>query len=533
MNLLHPFFTQAAARGARTAIVAADGSSASYIDLMAQSARLAAVWQRKGIGAGDRVLLAMPLGIALYASLAALWRLGAVVVFPEPALGLNGLRHAVDVTRPKAYLAGGWFRALHFAWPALWRIPMITPESALADAAAGGDPLASVGADHPALISFTSGSTGRPKTIVRSHGFLAHQNACVADLLKPQREDEVDLVAFPVFVLANLGLGVTSVLPNWNLRHHDAADAGSIARHADTHHVTRALIPPSICETLTRGPAIRLDAVFTGGGPVFPDLLERLAARMPQADIVSVYGSTEAEPIAHQHVGDIGADDWRTMKSGGGLLAGAPIRDIQLKILDARSSSPGTTSTRATSIRPTTARPNSRLTAHLASHRRCWPGRRDRAAVAARPPRRPRRRSAPFGVEAAARFWPNVRQAALVAIDGKPVLAIAGISGSRDLWQREADRIGTLRVVAVKSIPLDRRHRSKIDYAALRKLLSAPDEIAARRNTPTSSEERRGGRLEGWPRTRSVRPSFETRPSGAPQDEVGVWLRPRMRFCAR
>src|SRR5258705_151533 len=82
MNLLHPFFAQAAARGARTAIVAADGSSASYVDLMAQSARLAAVWQHKGIGAGDRVLLAMPLGIALYASLAALWRLGAVVVFP-------------------------------------------------------------------------------------------------------------------------------------------------------------------------------------------------------------------------------------------------------------------------------------------------------------------------------------------------------------------------------------------------------------------------------------------------------------------
>src|SRR5262245_11951110 len=106
MNLLQPFFAEAAARGARTAIIAADGGRASYADLLASSARLAAAWRHKGIEAGDRVLLAMPLGIALYACLAALWRLGAVVVFPEPALGLKGLRHAVAVTGPKAFLAG-------------------------------------------------------------------------------------------------------------------------------------------------------------------------------------------------------------------------------------------------------------------------------------------------------------------------------------------------------------------------------------------------------------------------------------------
>ena len=475
MNLLQPFFIEAAARGARTAIVAANGSSATYADLMAQSARLAAVWQRNGIGAGDRVLLAMPLGIPLYASLAALWRLGAVVVFPEPALGLSGLRHAVAVTKPKAFLAGGWFRALRLAWPALWRIPMITPGDVAADAVAGSDPLASMAADHPALISFTSGSTGKPKTIVRSHGFLARQNACVADLLKPQREDEVDLVAFPVFVLANLGLGVTSVLPNWNLRRHDTADAGSIARHAATHHVTRALIPPSICEKLTRGPAMRLDAIFTGGGPVFPDLLERLAAKMPHADIVSVYGSTEAEPIAHQHVGDISAEDWRTMRGGGGLLAGTPIPDIQLKILEDEIVVTGDHVNKGY-LDPADDRTTKLALDDTIWHRTGDAGRVDATGRLWLLGRLDGRAKGlfPFGVEAAARFWPNVRQAALVAIDDRPVLAIAGDPGSRDLWQREADRIGALRVVAVKSIPLDRRHQSKIDYSALRKLLGGP-----------------------------------------------------------
>lgn len=471
MNLLQPFFAEAAAHSARTAIIAADGARATYGDLMTQSARLAAAWSRRGIGAGDRVLLAMPLGIPLYAGLAALWRLGAVVVFPEPALGLEGLRHAVSVTKPKAFLAAGWFRALRFAWPALWRIPMLSPE----DAGAARDPMASLAADHPALISFTSGSTGRPKTIVRSHGFLAHQNACVADLLRPQRDDAVDLVAFPVFVLANLGLGVTSVLPNWNLRHHQTADAGAIARHADAHRVTRALIPPSICEKLSAGPAMRLDAVFTGGGPVFPDLLERLTARMPQADIISVYGSTEAEPIAHQHVRDIGADDWRAMRGGGGLLAGCPVPDIQLKIRSDEIVVTGDHVNKAyldhTDDRTTKLAIDGAIwhrtgdAGHVDANGRLWLlGRLDGRAGDL----------FPLGVEAAARFWPKVTQAALIAVDGKPVLAIEGDVASRDLWQREADRIGALRIVAVKSIPLDRRHQSKIDYSALRKLLRSP-----------------------------------------------------------
>jgi olefin beta-lactone synthetase len=470
MNLLQPFFAEAAARGTRTAIIAADGTRASYADLMAQSAMLSAAWRRRGIGPGDRVLLAMPLGIALYASLAALWRLGAVVVFPEPALGLKGLRHAVNVTKPKAFLAGGWFRALRVGWPALWGIPMLSPH----DEAMGGDAVASVAADHPALISFTSGSTGKPKTIVRSHGILTRQNACVADLLKPKRADEVDLVAFPVFVLANLNLGVTSLLPNWNLRDHQSADPAAIARHAAAYNVTRALIPPSICAIFARGPAPRLDAVFTGGGPVFPDLLERLTARLPQTDVVAVYGSTEAEPIAHLHAADIGAEDWRRMRGGGGLLAGPPVPQVQLQILDHEIVVTGDHVNKGYLDRADDQSTKLAIEGTI-WHRtgdagtidekgRLWLlGRLDGRAGGL----------FPFGVEAAARFWPGVTQVALVEIDGAAVLAIEGDAASRAQWQREADRLGALRVVPVASMPLDRRHHSKIDYGALRKLLGA------------------------------------------------------------
>jgi len=67
---------------------------------------------------------------------------------------------------------------------------------------------------------------------------------------------------------------------------------------------------------------------------VFPDLLSRLSQNYPQADIVSVYGSTEAEPIAHQHLKDVPAEAFDKMRSGHGLFAGRPIKDIDIDILD-------------------------------------------------------------------------------------------------------------------------------------------------------------------------------------------------------
>ena len=254
MNLIAAFIAEAERRPGQTAIVDGRGRAISFRNLVTDSERVAGAWRARGLQRGDRVLLAMAISIDLYVALAAAWRIGAVVVFPEPALGLKGLRHAAQTTQPKAYLSSGWYRALRWIVPELRSVPLaLTPhEHAIADR-----DVADVPGDHPALISFTSGSTGFPKTIVRTHAFLAAQNACVAQLLQPGPDGAVDLVAFPVFVIANLGMGVTSVLPNWNVRHHDAADAVSIGCHMTTHGVTRALLPPSICQRLAGPQACR------------------------------------------------------------------------------------------------------------------------------------------------------------------------------------------------------------------------------------------------------------------------------------
>ncbi len=470
MNLISTFIETADRLGDRTAIVEGSGARITFAALASRSADVADAWSRRGIGKGDRVLIAMPVGIDLYVAIAALWRLGATIVFPEPALGLAGLKHAVGMTTPKAVVTAGWYRLMPYVVPALWRIPKRLTVSTTGETR---HLVETVDNDHPALISFTSGSTGLPKGIARSHGFLAAQNACVAKMLATSLAEERDLVAFPVFVIANMALGITSILPNWKLKRPEKATAAGMADLVAREKITRALIPPVICETLAHGgidPGLK--AIFTGGGPIFPDLMRAMRQAMPETTVMAVYGSTEAEPIAHQQVDDICPDDWQMMEAGHGLLAGHPIEETRLRIIDDEIVVTGDHVNKGYLEGRGDEENKLRIDGEI-WHRTGDAGRLDdkgrlwlRGRLSAKAGH-----LYPFEVEVAARTWPGVRRAALVPKIAPPILALEGDEPATGLWQAKAAEIGITEIRQLAAIPLDRRHRSKIDYTALREMV--------------------------------------------------------------
>lgn len=62
--------------------------------------------------------------------------------------------------------------------------------------------------------------------------------------------------------------------------------------------------------------------IFTGGGAIFIDFIEKLKKVFPCARIVTIYGSTEAEPIAKLDVDNISIEDIDKIENGYGILAG-------------------------------------------------------------------------------------------------------------------------------------------------------------------------------------------------------------------
>lgn len=466
MNLISQFLKTARNRSDVKAVIAGNGEWITYKDLAEKSSELANHWREKGIKRGDRVLLAMPVGIDLYASIAALWRLGVTIIFPEPAMGLKGLKHAISVTRPNAVLTSSWYKLLPLIVPQLWRVPL---RLSVTTSSSKNDILEEVGTDHPALISFTSGSTGKPKGIVRSHGFLAAQNACVAEMLASENDNEVDLVAFPVFVIANLGMGVTSVLPNWKLSRHDQANPVAIAELVKKQNITRALLPPSICELLTHKDLnLSLKAIYTGGGPIFPDLMKRLIQAMPDTKIMAVYGSTEAEPISHQLIENITSKDWDAMETGAGLLAGKPVSQTKARIIDDEIVVTGDHVNKSY-LDGRGDEENKIMIDDEIWHRTGDAGRFDEHGRLWLRGRWSAKSGElfPFEIEVAARSWNGVNAAALIPNTSPSKLAIEGSEPAQGAWQNQAAKIGKIEVIKVDEIPLDSRHRSKVDYAKL------------------------------------------------------------------
>ena len=468
-DLLDHFDAAVARHPERVAIVDGTGRDVTYQELRNLSNALAETWRAKGIKAGDRVLLAMGVNIELYASLAALWSLGATVVLPEPAMGLSGLRHAVKVTKPKAFCASGAYCLLKLLLPGLWGTPVLRPK-----ATSAAPKVNNRVKNEVALISFTSGTTGAPKAIPRGHFFLMAQYDAVAPILESAREER-DLVGFPVFTLVNLAAGRTSILPSWKMSRLAKLTPARLGDWLRKTRATRALLPPSLAALLPQAGKTDLRHVFTGGGPVFPQLVNQLQNEQG-FDVTCVYGSTEAEPIAHLQGDEIGAEDMAEMAAGAGLLVGHPVPEVRLRIRAGEIEVTGDHVNKSY-LDPSQTRDNKVVEGEDVWHRtgdagrlddqgRLWLwGRVGDEVLGTQGPIHP------FAVEVAAQGWPGISRCALMEKSGEPILAIEGTAAHLPTWKAHAEAFGVDRIEVISALPMDARHGSKIDRVKLAEML--------------------------------------------------------------
>lgn len=298
---------------------------------------------KAGIGKGSRMVVAAPLTIETYILLLSLFRIGAVAVIPDLSAGLRQLRLSMSLTKPDGIIGSSsavWASHMLSETKRIkWRLQMsdLVNDGALEIGTVDTSHRQDVEHDHPALITFTSGSTGCPKAIVRTHDFLLKQHQILANNLSKE-SDTVELTTLPVFVLSNLADGITSALPDCDMRKPGRIDAKRVIKQINETSVNRILASPAFLGRLVANMEQHdivlpdVTRILTGGGPVFPALLQRLARVFPNAKLTIVYGSTEAEPIAHIEYGAISKEDLEKMHNGHGLLVGKPVEEIEVLI---------------------------------------------------------------------------------------------------------------------------------------------------------------------------------------------------------
>jgi acyl-CoA synthetase (AMP-forming)/AMP-acid ligase II len=526
MNVVEILRARAAAHPHRVALVdAATQRALTYAELDAASAQAAASVRARGLHPGDLVLLLHPAGIELYAALIGLLRAGLVPAIPPPGVTRASLRRCARAHPPRAVLVGG------IGWLALAAVPSLrhalrlsTTLAPLAHDVLHDDVRTGTGAagphrarsdaveprddGDPAMLTFTSGSTGTPKALVRSHGVARAQVEALSAALA--LDGTTSLCTMPMVLLAELAAGATCLLPGVDLRHPGRADAASLAEVMREHGVARIVASPALLANLALAlerrhatlPALR--TIASGGAPVVPPLADALRAVAPNARVVAVYGSTEAEPIALLDAGNTAPSDHAAMRAGAGLLAGLPCAPASVAIVAAtpgavfgpfphdddverRALAPGAVGEIVVSgphVVPHYADRAADATTKIRAGARIWHRTGDRGyrdaggrlwlvGRAAGTIDDARGTLDPLRVECALSYLPGIARSAVAGADGLRVLVVEPLAGHAldERAIRAAVSFAHIDRVIAAPVPVDPRHDAKVDYAALERLV--------------------------------------------------------------
>ncbi|MBW4496106.1 MAG: AMP-binding protein [Oscillatoria princeps RMCB-10] len=492
----------------------------TFAGLETAAGRAATLLRQNGLQPGDSALIFHPMSAELYIALAALFRLGVVAMFLDPGAGADHIERCCALYPPKALIASTKAHLLRLKSPALRQIPVKIAIGCPVPGAISwrsaqqmkpGTHIIPRTPDTPALLTFTSGSTGQPKAALRTHGFLLAQHRILAETLQ-LKPAEIDLATLPIFLLANLASGLTSLIPNADLRFPGAIRAGAAIAQIQAIQPVRAAASPAFLERLAEYCLTRrltlpsLQKIFCGGAPVMPNLLAQLQQIAPNAEITVVYGSTEAEPIAHISHSQIGSRDTTATLSGKGLLVGHPVSAIKIAILRQQWGTPigpltgsefaenclsagavgeiavsgehvlpgylygyGDRETKFTADGTPWHRTGD--AGYLDSDNRLWLMGRCSARI-----EDSWGTLYPFAVECVAHHYPGIRRCAAISHKGQRILAVElnrhKTHVSLAALQNTLNWAHISAIKVLPKIPTDKRHNAKIEYPPLRKLLA-------------------------------------------------------------
>ncbi len=195
-----------------------------------------------------------------------------------------------------------------------------------------GDP------DDPGAILFTSGSTGIPKGVELLRRHIAAQKRAWNEAFE-LREDDIDLVTFPIFLLVSAASGRTCVIPEMDFSQPIKVDPARFAQAIADHKPSFCFGSPALWNRLSRY-AVQQGAVWhtlrrvvIGGAPVSPEILERLRRIAPQARSYTPFGSTEALPICNIAAEEILNVTQYGSHAGRGTCVGYPVPGVKVRVI--------------------------------------------------------------------------------------------------------------------------------------------------------------------------------------------------------
>lgn len=273
----------------------------TWRELAARRGVAAGALRAADVGVGTRVSLLVPPGPDLCVAVAALFAVGAVPVVADLTGGLAQLRALHRAAAPDAVVGTATSLALATLLgiaPGAIRCSVRGPIGVRLDRGPtlADEAFAPLGADDLAAIVHTSGATGPAKPVRYTHGALAAQAAMLRASF-PVDADAAITSSFAPFLLLAPAMETTFVLPSVDVgrpgdlrvHHLDAA------RHGQ--RIALAWLAPTAAAGLSRGGGhLPIARTLLAGAPITNELRHSVAA-CTGGDVDAPYGMTECLPI--------------------------------------------------------------------------------------------------------------------------------------------------------------------------------------------------------------------------------------------
>ena len=318
----------------------------SFAELEAEASATGHYFLTKGIRRGSRVLLMVRPGLDLIRIVFALFKMGSIPIVIDPGMGLKKFLRCVRHSKPMALVGIA---------PAIWSARLFRPsfrgvdikicvgrgfEKQIGDYKGhGAFEVVDSAEDELAAILFTSGSTGAAKGVLYEHGmFLAQVEAIRRQYgIEP---GEVDLPMLPVFALFNPALGMCTVVPDMNPSRPASVDSEQIVRAIQQNSVTNSFGSPALWIKIARYcerksitlPTIR--RILMAGAPVPPALMAKMRAIIPNGEIHTPYGATEALPVSSISATEVLEQTAARTQKGEGTCVGRPLPNVLIRIIE-------------------------------------------------------------------------------------------------------------------------------------------------------------------------------------------------------
>lgn len=327
----------------------------TYAELSNRAEATAVGLREIGVCEGTRCSFMVPPGEDALVLALALWRVGAVMVGIEPhSHGLSNVARCLARVGPEVFFGTreaqlartvfGWGRGtVRTSVVVGGSIPGMRSLSSLERPWLADPHPAEATPDDPAVIAFTTGSTGDPKPTVMTHRNLTSMIRGVSTQWGlSDQGDVVDMPTFPMFWIIALSHGGTVVVPpmNFATKGPGHADPAKLARTIREHEVRSMFASPALLTNLARhcnGRGIVLPSVtriVAGGAEIYGPLYAEVKKILPNGEMYSNYGATEALPLAEIDGTTVLAETWTRTESGEGLCVGRPLPGVEVRIIE-------------------------------------------------------------------------------------------------------------------------------------------------------------------------------------------------------